>query len=109
MSLPNTVVVILTPLPHQSDAVVAAMEAEIDEIRGTDGCLLYDMYRRVDGVVVLIERWSNREAWQAHFDTPAIRRLKEALTPLLAQPAERWEMYPASAADSPSSVRFDGG
>ena len=71
------------------------MNAEIDEIRRADGCELYDMYRRVDDTVVLVERWRDRDAWQAHFDTPAILRLKEALTPLLAKPAERWEMYPA--------------
>ena len=39
----------------------------------------------------------NREAWQAHFETPAIMRLQEALTPLLAKPAERWKMYPESS------------
>ena len=71
------------------------MNAEIDEIRRADGCELYDMYRRVDDTVVLVERWRDRDAWQAHFDTEAIVRLKDALTPLLAKPAERWEMYPA--------------
>ena len=96
MSSPCTVVVCLTPLPGQSDAVVAAMSAEIDEIRMADGCELYEMYRRVDDVVVLIERWRDREAWQAHFETDAIVRLKQALTPLLAKPAERWEMYPTA-------------
>lgn len=54
------------------------------------------MYRRVDDTVVLVERWRDRDAWQAHFDTEAIVRLKDALTPLLAKPAERWEMYPAA-------------
>ena len=90
------VIVELTPLPGQSDAVVAAISAEIDEIRMADGCELYEMYRRVDDVVVLIERWRDREAWQAHFETDAIVRLKQALTPLLAKPAERWEMYPTA-------------
>lgn len=90
------VIVELTPQSGQSDAVVAAMNAEIDEIRLAHGCELYEMYRRVDDVVVLIERWRDREAWQAHFETDAIGRLKDALTPLLAKPAERWEMYPTA-------------
>lgn len=90
------VIVELTPHSGQSDAVVAAMNAEIKEIRRADGCELYEIYRRVDDVVVLIERWRDREAWQAHFETDAIVRLKEALTPLLAKPAERWEMYPTA-------------
>ena len=59
------------------------------------GCELYDLYRAVDNRVVLIEHWSSRDAWQAHFDTPAIERLKRDLTPLLSQPAERVEMYEA--------------
>ena len=90
-----TVIVTLTPLPGLSEDVVAAMNAEIEGIRLAEGCELYDMHRRVDDVIVLIERWRDRDAWQAHFDTPAIMRLKEALTPLLAKPAERWEMYEA--------------
>lgn len=90
-----TVIVTLTPLPGYADDVAEAMRAEIDEVRLAKGCELYDMYRRVDDVIVLIERWSTREAWQAHFETPAIRRLKETLTPLLAKSAERWEMYEA--------------
>jgi quinol monooxygenase YgiN len=88
-----TVVVILTPLSGRNDAVIAAVNAEISAIQQTDGCELYDMFERIDGAVILIERWRDREAWQAHFDTPAIMRLKEALTPHLAKPAERWEMY----------------
>jgi quinol monooxygenase YgiN len=93
MPHPCTVVVTLTPLEGLSDRVAQSVEQERDEIRRADGCELYEVYRRVDGVVVLIERWRDRDAWQAHFDTAAIARLKETLTPLLARPAERWEMY----------------
>jgi quinol monooxygenase YgiN len=93
VSQPTTVIVVLTPLAGSTDQVIEAMNSEIDEIRLADGCELYDMFERIDGAVILIERWRDREAWQAHFDTPAIMRLKEALTPHLAKPAERWEMY----------------
>lgn len=93
MSTPTTVIVVLTPLTGRTNDVIDEMKAEIDEIREADGCELYDMFQRVDGAVILIKRWRDREAWQAHFETPAITRLKEALTPLLAAPAERWEMY----------------
>ena len=93
MSAPTTVIVVLTPLPGRTDEVKAVMTGAIDEIRQADGCELYDMFERVDGAVILIERWRDREAWQAHFETDAIVRLKGALTPHLAIPAERWEMY----------------
>jgi len=75
-------------------AVVSEMNRELEEIRSSVGCVAYEVFQRVDGDVVLVERWESREAWQAHFDTAAIRRLRDALTPLLQQPAERWEMYP---------------
>ncbi|MFZ9105934.1 MAG: putative quinol monooxygenase [Pontimonas sp.] len=93
MTAPTTVIVVLTPLAGRTDDVIEAMNSEIEEILRADGCELYDMFERVDGSVILIERWRDREAWQAHFETPAIMRLKDALTPLLATPAERWEMY----------------
>jgi quinol monooxygenase YgiN len=90
-----TVVVTLTPLEGLSEQVSESVARECDEIRRADGCEFYEVYRRVDGEVVLIERWRDREAWQAHFEIDAIVRLKKTLTPLLAKPAERWEMYPA--------------
>jgi quinol monooxygenase YgiN len=54
---------------------------------------VYDLFRGVDDTVVLVERWANRDLWQRHFETSAILRLKTDLTPLLAVPAERREMY----------------
>ena len=95
MTTPCTVVVVLTPQEGMSDQVQSVITRELAEIRQGDGCLSYEMFVRVDQTVVLIESWSNREAWQAHFDTPAISRLKRDLTPLLSIPAERWEMYPS--------------
>lgn len=95
MSNPCTVVVTLDPLPGCADQVEAVVAQELDEIRRAAGCELYEPYRAVDDSVVLIERWSTREHWQSHFDEPAIARLKRDLTPLLASPATRLEMYPS--------------
>ncbi len=90
-----TVIVTLTPLPNMADAVVDAVRTELPDIRQAEGCESYEIYRRVDDVVVLIETWSSRHTWQNHFETAAIGRLRATLTPLLAVPAERWETYPA--------------
>lgn len=95
MSTPTTVIVTLSPKPGCVDQVEQIVAREIPEIRQATGCEVYDLYRSVDDEVILIERWSSRDTWQAHFDTPAIERLKEELTPLLAKPAERVEMYPS--------------
>ena len=93
------VVVNLWPKPGCVDDVVAIVERELGEIRQASGCEVYDLYRAVDDRVVLIERWSSRKHWQAHFATPAIERLKRDLTPVLERPAERVEMYLASPAE----------
>ncbi|MEX2441757.1 MAG: antibiotic biosynthesis monooxygenase [Pontimonas sp.] len=93
MANPCTVVVTLEPLPDCVDQVAGVVLRERDEIRSAAGCELYELYRAVDESVVLIERWSTREHWQAHFDEPAVARLKKDLTPLLAAPARRVEMY----------------
>ena len=93
MSQSPTVVVTLWPQAGYVSQVEQIIAREIDEIRQAEGCELYELFIGVDGRVVLLERWSTREAWQAHFDTPAIERLKRDLTPLLSQPAERVEMY----------------
>jgi len=90
-----TVIVTLTPLPNRADALVDAVRTELPDIRQAEGCESYEIYRRVDDVVVLIETWSSRHTWQNHFETAAIGRLRDTLTPLLAVPAERWETYPA--------------
>lgn len=95
MPQPTSVVVTLKPQPGCVEQVAAIVAREIPEIRQATGCEVYDLYRSVDDEVILIERWSSRETWQAHFDTAAIARLKEELTPLLAEPAQRVEMYPA--------------
>jgi quinol monooxygenase YgiN len=45
---------------------------------------------------MLLERWSSREDWQAHFDAPPILRLKAELAQRVELPVERLETYPAS-------------
>jgi quinol monooxygenase YgiN len=47
----------------------------------------------VTGRIILIEEWESREAWHAHFEWPAILRLKRELPSLVDMPVERWEMY----------------
>ncbi len=89
------VVVTLRPKPGCVDEVVSVINREIEEIRSSPGAQAYELYRGVDERVVLIEKWGSRGEWQAHFETPAIERLKRDLTPLLSEPAERAEMYPA--------------
>jgi quinol monooxygenase YgiN len=44
---------------------------------------------------LLYERFVSREHWQAHFEHPAILRLKAELADKVELPVERLEAYPA--------------
>jgi quinol monooxygenase YgiN len=90
---PTVVVVTLTPRPDHYPDVVDLLCEVIPQIQEDPGCLLYALHEACDKTVVLIESWRDREAWLAHFSLPPILRLKQELTPWLAAPAKRVEMY----------------
>jgi quinol monooxygenase YgiN len=93
MSEPCHVIVTLTPRPGLVDDVVRVLSQELAEIRRIKGCEVYELFRGVNQSVVLVERWSSSDSWKNHFESEAIIRLKKELTPLLASPADRLEMY----------------
>jgi quinol monooxygenase YgiN len=97
MTEPCHVIVTLTPRLGCVEEVLTVVSRELEEIRGTEGCEVYDLFRAVDDTVVLVEKWSDRDSWQRHFGVPAILRLKTDLTPLLEVPAERRELYAAGS------------
>jgi quinol monooxygenase YgiN len=66
-------------------------------IRRIEGCEEYRLFDAVDGDVLLIEKWSSRERWRAHFEAPAILRLKAELADRVVVPVERLEMYEADS------------
>ena len=95
MSAPCTVFVRLTPLPGKREFVRALILELIPEIRALDGCEEYRLFDAVDGDLMLYERLTTREHWQAHFGAPAIIRLKAELADAVVLPVERLEAYEA--------------
>jgi len=95
MSAPCTVFVRLTPLPGKREFVRALILELIPEIRARDGCEEYRLFDAVDGDLMLYERFTTREHWQAHFGAPAIIRLKAELADAVVLPVERLEAYEA--------------
>jgi quinol monooxygenase YgiN len=93
--LPCTVFVRLRPLATHEAFVRALILELLPDIRAIDGCDVYELFDAVDGDLMLYERWSSREHWQAHFDQPAIVRLKRELADKVELPVERLEAYPA--------------
>ena len=102
MSRPCTVVVRLTPLPGHAQFVRLLILELLPTIRRIEGCEEYRLYDAVDGDVLLIENWSSREHWRAHFEAPAILKLKAGLADRVVVPVERLEMYEADDGDDRS-------
>ena len=73
--------------------MLALFDELMPDITRGAGVLKYELCERVDGGLVLIEEWESRDAWQAHFEWEAIKRLKAELPALVEMPVERWEMY----------------
>jgi quinol monooxygenase YgiN len=96
MTTPTTVFVRLSPLPGQREFTRSLISELLPDIRALQGCEVYDLFDEVGGDLMLLERWSSREDWQAHFDAPPILRLKAELAQRVELPVERLETYPAS-------------
>lgn len=99
MTTPCIVIVRLVPLAGKREAVVRLLRELIPEIQRGPGCEKYALLEAVDGDVVLIEKWSSREHWQAHFEWAPIVRLKKELADSVVLPVERLETYPHPTGD----------
>ena len=81
-----TVVVVATvhPLPEYRDEIVALFEKTIARVHAEDaGCELYAMHQDAQ-TLLMIEKWSNADALQAHSTGPALTELNPALEGKLA-------------------------
>ena len=96
MDSEHSVLVRLIPLEGQLDAVKAAVEKVLGDVRAGEGCLQYDPFEIEGGEVVLFERWESREIWQAHFDTEPIKWLQKELADKVELPVERIELGESS-------------
>jgi quinol monooxygenase YgiN len=59
------VVATITPLPGHADEVIAAFAETIPLVHAEDGCELYALHRAEDRLI-MIEKWSSREALGTH-------------------------------------------
>ncbi|MEO5834426.1 MAG: putative quinol monooxygenase [Nakamurella sp.] len=80
-----TVVVVATIHPKSGsfDAVVSLFEKTIVRVHEEDqGCELYAMHTEAD-TIVMIEKWSDAAAHQAHLSSPAMNEMNEQVQELL--------------------------
>ena len=90
-----TVFVRIIPLPGHRDATRELILELLPQIRTLPGCEEYRLFDAVTGELMLSERWSTREQWQAHFEAAPIQRLKTELADKVELPVERSETYEA--------------
>lgn len=73
------------PGPGTRSAVTAALEHLAVESRAEAGCLGYEAYDGQDGEIILVERYADHAALEAHRSSDHFRRLAVGrIVPLLA-------------------------
>jgi len=95
--MPVVVTAVLRPLEGQLPALIAALSAAMPAVHAEDGCLLYALHAASDGTVVMIEKWSDAAALSAHAEGEAVRALQQAVSGLVAGPADVVTMAPVPA------------
>ena len=81
------VVAVLHPLPEHRDEAVAAVLRATPGIQAEDGCDQYAPHLGDDGTIIILERWSSREALAAHNVGAPVQVLRDGVAGLMAAPA----------------------
>ena len=80
------VVATITPKPEHLDEVIAAMKKAVPLVHQEDGCELYALHAD-DEQLVMVERWTSREALKKHgTGSPGLRVFNAAIDGMLAAP-----------------------
>ena len=74
--------------PGKGEEAVAAFAPTIEQTHAEEGCLAYALHRDVNDpdVLVLVERWTDREALGSHLQQSYVSQLGEAASEFLAEP-----------------------
>ncbi len=93
------------PAPEHRDEVIAAIEAAQETVHaGEAGCLLYALHEGTDGRLVMIERYADQAAVDAHVSGPGLATLVKALEGKLAAPMDVQVMTPHPAGSAEKGV-----
>ena len=86
------------PDPARVAQVERILRGMMAHTRAEAGCDLYDLVvaPETPGTWFMVEKWSSREAWEAHMASPHNVRGNEELQDLLIEPMELtfWEALP---------------
>lgn len=90
------VVATIHPNPADREDVAAAVREAIPKVHGEPGCELYALHT-ADDRLVMIEKWSDRKALDAHLAAPAVAALGPRLAGRLAAPIDIAVLDPSPA------------
>jgi quinol monooxygenase YgiN len=83
------IVATITPKPEYTGDVIAALERAEDAVHeAEEGCLLYALHETADGSLVMIEKYADQAAFEAHGAGPALKALIGDLNGKLVSPLD---------------------
>ncbi|WP_071673640.1 putative quinol monooxygenase [Nioella nitratireducens] len=90
MADPLHVIARIKAAPDTLDDLIASMRIMVEEVRQEPGCLRYDLTQSQDDptVLVFVEEWASRAAWEVHMTAPALMRHQERTRPEMVLDAE---------------------
>lgn len=94
-----TVIATITPKPDRFDVVRDAFVASIPAVHEEQGCELYALHAG-KGVLVMVERWSDGAALQAHGAGTTFNELSRSVADDLAEPLLVHVLEPVPAGDA---------
>jgi quinol monooxygenase YgiN len=86
------------PVPEFRGEVIAAFEAAEEAVHASeDGCLLYALHEGPDGRLVMIEKYADQAAVDAHLKGDGLAALSAAIKGKLAAPMDVQMLAPHTA------------
>jgi quinol monooxygenase YgiN len=99
------VVATVVPLPEHRDEVIAAFERAEEIVHaGEDGCLLYALHEAPNGDLVMIEKYADQAAFDAHSSGAGLAALVPDLKGKLGAPLDVKVLTPHPAGSPAKGV-----
>jgi quinol monooxygenase YgiN len=93
------------PVPEYRDEVIAAFMAAEEKVHESeDGCHLYALHEGQDGRLVMIEKYADQAAVDAHLKGDGLAALSAALKGKLAAPIDVQLLTPQPAGSADKGV-----
>lgn len=84
------------PRAEHRDEVLAALATLVAASQAEEGCEMYDLVQgEGEDVLVMMEKWSSREQWEAHMRTDHVRTMGTLDTDFFTRETELRFLLPA--------------